>query len=48
LVLDRGRVAASGPTAQVLTENTLARVFGVKARVETEENGRVGVSYLED
>jgi iron complex transport system ATP-binding protein len=33
VVLDRGRVAAAGPPAEVLTADLLARVFGVRATV---------------
>lgn len=33
LLLDAGRVAAYGPTARVLSPETVARVFGVRCRV---------------
>jgi iron complex transport system ATP-binding protein len=33
VLFEKGRVAASGPTAQVLTENSVSSVFGVSCRV---------------
>lgn len=36
LVLESGRVLASGPKAETLTAETLGRAFGVEARIETE------------
>jgi len=43
LLLDNGRMAAYGPTSQVLTEEAVFRVFGVRAAVD----GRT-VRFLED
>ena len=49
LVLDRGRIAASGAPADVLTPELLARVFGVEAEVDPEIEGAasgVRIRYL--
>jgi len=43
LLLDNGRVAAYGPTPQVLTEDNLSRVFRVRAAVDG-----LAVRFLED
>ncbi|MBW3085472.1 Fe(3+) dicitrate transport ATP-binding protein FecE [Austwickia sp. TVS 96-490-7B] len=40
VVLDRGRVVAQGPTAEVLSEGLVRRVFGVEGRVEREGRPR--------
>jgi iron complex transport system ATP-binding protein len=39
VVLDRGRIAADGAPGAVLTEAALARVFGIRARIEAGEGG---------
>lgn len=46
IMLAAGRVAAYGPTPQVLTAENIAGVFGVKARVEAQD-GPLRVTYLE-
>ena len=40
LLLQRGRVIAHGPTAQVLTAETLGRVFDIAVQVSHDPNGR--------
>jgi iron complex transport system ATP-binding protein len=40
LVLDRGALAADGPPAEALSEATIARVWGVRARWLGEPGGR--------
>ncbi|WP_329376395.1 ABC transporter ATP-binding protein [Streptomyces sp. NBC_01351] len=46
-VLSGGRVAASGPPAEVLTEELLAEVYGVRARVEVHpDTGAPHIVYL--
>ncbi|MEU6294153.1 ABC transporter ATP-binding protein [Streptomyces erythrochromogenes] len=46
-VLAGGRVAASGPPGEVLTEELLAEVYGVRARVEVHpDTGSPHVVYL--
>jgi len=40
VLLERGRVAAHGTPAQVLTPERIASVYGVEARVGTDEDGR--------
>ncbi len=45
LVLDRGRLAAYGPPAEVLTPALFARVFGVEARLRREE-GRLRLDFV--
>ncbi|MFG2335027.1 ABC transporter ATP-binding protein [Streptomyces yangpuensis] len=46
-VLAGGRVAASGPPREVLTEELLAEVYGVRARVEVHpDTGSPNVVYL--
>ncbi len=46
VLLERGRVAASGPPAEVLTPERIAAVYGVKARVERDADGRLVLSPL--
>ncbi len=46
LVLDRGRLAAHGPTAEVLTPELFARVFGVRARL-SRDAGRLRLDFEE-
>ncbi len=46
VMLAAGRVAAYGPTPQVLTAENIAGVFGVKARVDTGD-GPARVTFLE-
>ena len=45
LVLDRGRLAATGPPHTVLTESLLASVFRMQARLETTEDGTLRIYY---
>ncbi|WKV76031.1 ABC transporter ATP-binding protein [Streptomyces sp. PCS3-D2] len=46
-VLGAGRVAASGPPAEVLTEELLAEVYRVRARIEVHpDTGAPNVVYL--
>jgi iron complex transport system ATP-binding protein len=40
LLLAEGRLVADAPPGDVLTEETLARVFGVRAQVRADEQGR--------
>ncbi len=44
-VLDRGRLEALGPPAEILTAERLARVFEVEAQVEPGEDGRPFIRY---
>ncbi len=46
LVLKEGKTAALGRPAEVLTPGLLKEVFGVKARVSTDEDGHLLVSVL--
>ncbi len=46
LVLDRGRLAAAGPPREVLTEDLLASVFRMKARLESADGDSVHIHYL--
>ena len=46
VLLDRGRVAASGSPPQVLTPERIASVYGVEARVGRDAEGRLVVSPL--
>ncbi|XVU28103.1 ABC transporter ATP-binding protein [Actinoplanes sp. CA-054009] len=43
VLLTHGRVVTAGTPAEVLTEETIARVFGVAAEVTTTSGGRVRV-----
>ena len=45
VVLDRGRVVASGPVLEALTPEVLSAVFGVTAATERHEDGIVRVTY---
>lgn len=48
LVLDRGRIAAGGPTAEVLTPELVRLIFGVEARVENGDgHPRIILQYRE-
>lgn len=46
VLLERGRVAAHGTPAQVLTPARIASVYGVEARVGTDEDGRLLLSLV--
>jgi iron complex transport system ATP-binding protein len=46
VLLERGRVAAQGPPAEVLTPERIASVYGVEARVGTDEDGRLVLSLV--
>ncbi len=50
LVLDRGIAVAFGPPSEVLTEDLLAEVFGLKAQVVTQSGGvvRLEISGVSD
>ena len=43
VMLDRGRIVASGPAADVLTEERLAEVYRAKVRVERDPDGAIVV-----
>jgi iron complex transport system ATP-binding protein len=45
VVLDRGRVVASGPVLDALTPEVLSSVFGVTAATERHDDGIVRVTY---
>ncbi|WP_299039257.1 ABC transporter ATP-binding protein [uncultured Pseudokineococcus sp.] len=45
VVLTAGRVVAAGTPAEVLTAELVARVYGVRARVRTEDDGRTSVLF---
>jgi iron complex transport system ATP-binding protein len=45
VVLDRGRAVAGGPPGEVLTADLIARVYGVRSRVRTDERGRLTVLF---
>lgn len=48
-LLKEGRLVASGSPAQVLTEETIARVYGVRARVRLHpQTGRPGIEFRPD
>ena len=48
-VLDKGRVVATGAPQEVLTEELIARVFGVRAHVERSAvHGRYNIQYAVD
>jgi iron complex transport system ATP-binding protein len=46
VLLERGRVAARGAPAEVLTSARIASVYGVEARVSRDEDGRLTLSPL--
>lgn len=46
LVLNRGRLAAAGPPRDVLSEDLLASVFRMKARLEPADDGILRIHYL--
>jgi len=46
VLLERGRVAAHGTPAEVLTPARIASVYGVEARVGTDEDGRLLLSLV--
>jgi iron complex transport system ATP-binding protein len=45
VVLDGGRIVASGPVLEALTPDVLSAVFGVKAVTERHDDGVVRVTY---
>jgi iron complex transport system ATP-binding protein len=45
LLLDDGRLAADGPPAEVLTPKRIADVFGMRAAVETGDDGALRIDY---
>ena len=45
LVMERGRLAALGPPAEVLTPERIAAVFRVRASVERDADGRCRIRY---
>ncbi|XVV05194.1 ABC transporter ATP-binding protein [Actinosynnema sp. CA-248983] len=45
VVLDRGRIVASGPVLEALTPGVLSAVFGVAAVTERHDDGVVRVTY---
>jgi iron complex transport system ATP-binding protein len=49
VLFDAGRVVASGPTAEVLTERQVAEVFGIRCRIVElgEDDGTVLVTLPE-
>jgi iron complex transport system ATP-binding protein len=46
VLLERGRVAAQGAPAEVLTPARIASVYGVEARVGSDEDGRLLLSLV--
>ncbi|KAB8194649.1 ATP-binding cassette domain-containing protein [Nonomuraea phyllanthi] len=46
LLLHRGRLVAAGPPEQVLTGETVERVYGVRAEITTSPTGRPGLHFL--
>ncbi|MGV9414668.1 ABC transporter ATP-binding protein [Nocardia sp. NPDC003693] len=46
IVLDRGRVVATGPPPEVLTEQLIAEVYHVRCRVEVTDEGNTSVRFL--
>ncbi|ARU05980.1 hypothetical protein CCO03_16060 [Comamonas serinivorans] len=44
-LLQGGRIAAIGPPAEVFTPAHIGRVFGVRAQVETDAQGKLRISY---
>ena len=48
-VLQKGEVVAAGPPEQVLTQELIARVFGVRAHVQKSSvHGRCNIQYMAD
>ena len=47
LVMSSGRLAASGPPKEVLTEEILAQVFRMRARIDPLGEGNLRIRYLE-
>lgn len=48
-VLDKGRIVAAGTPQAVLTEELIARVFGVRAHIERSAvHGRYNIQYAMD
>ncbi|MFQ1004265.1 ABC transporter ATP-binding protein [Modestobacter sp. SSW1-42] len=45
VVLERGRAVAGGPPREVLTAELIARVYGVRAQVHTDGQGRLSVLF---
>jgi len=45
LVMDRGRLVADGPPAEVLTPAVIAEVFGMTADVDRDTDGRLRIEY---
>jgi iron complex transport system ATP-binding protein len=45
VVLDHGRAVAAGPPGDVLTPELIARVYGVRARVSSEDDGRLSILF---
>ena len=45
IVLDGGRVAASGPPADVLTQDILAQVFRIGSQVWTDDDGILHITF---
>ncbi|MBB4170556.1 ABC transporter ATP-binding protein [Rhizobium sp. BK538] len=49
VVLQRGKVVAMGTTEEVLTDDLIARVFGVRAHIERSAvHGRYNIQYVMD
>ncbi|WP_067690314.1 ABC transporter ATP-binding protein [Nocardia jejuensis] len=48
VVLDQGRVVATGAPAQVLTEELIAEVYHVRCRVGVTDEGTTSVRFLRD
>ena len=46
LVLHQGRLAASGPPRDILTEALIAKVFRMRAHLDTSETGKLRIDYL--
>lgn len=44
--LKEGKLIASGPTKEVLTDEIIQKVFNVKSRVTMDETGKLSVSFL--
>jgi iron complex transport system ATP-binding protein len=45
VVLDRGRAVAGGPPREVLTPELIGRVYGVRARVSSDDAGRLNILF---